>query len=153
MPGNIKWLLVGSIAVNLLLAGALVAHLLTPHGIARFRENEGFFDRRAAMTAISEEYRPRVRAVWQHRIDERRGEFQDIVRERRRLRELLLADRFDFETYEEAERELHERGMAARRTMQGTLAEIADLLPAEERRRFFDAGFSGHRMRRHGRRR
>jgi len=133
--------LLASLALNLFLGGMLTSQWIfadrkdRPHHVGRF-------DRQGARAAIDEQYRPAVDAVWQRHKAALRGRVRAVREVRRRLRQQLVAEELDQAALAQTYEELHARGLAARNLLGKPLAEIAAALPAEERKRYFQAGFA-----------
>ena len=133
--------LLASLALNLFLGGMLTSQWIfaerhgRPHHVGRF-------DREGARAAIDEQYRAAVDAIWRRHKKALRGRFREMREVRRRLRQELLAEEFDQAALARTYEELHARGLAARNLLGKPLAEIAAALPAEQRKRYFQAGFA-----------
>lgn len=133
-----------SLALNLFLGGMITSQWIFGERHGR-PGHVGRFDRQGARAAIDEQYRPEVDVVWQRHKAALRGKFREVRQVRRRLRELLVAEELDQAALAETYGELHERGLAARSLLGRPLAEIAAALPADQRRRYFEAGFAKRR--------
>jgi len=139
--------LLASLALNLFLGGMLTSQWIfaerhgRPHPVGRF-------DREGARAAIDEQHRPAVDAIWQRHKSALRGRVRELRDVRRRLRQQLVAEELDRAALAQTYEELHTRGLAARDLLGKPLAEIAAALPAEQRKRYFQAGFAKSRKRR-----
>lgn len=131
--------LVASLALNLFLGGMMTASWLfreePPPGFPR----PGLFDRQAALSAIGEEHRPAIEAIWAKNGPELRRRVRALREARDAIRRQLTADSFDPAALAEAHALLEERGRAAHAAMQANIAEVAAALPDEERQRYFEA--------------
>lgn len=150
---QLSLILLISVALNLLLGGVLASRLIFPDRSPRHVRDDApaiLFNRRAAHAALSEESRQIIQDIWRKRRADLRANVRESRALRRELRAILLADEFDAAELERVEARLHELGVESRQSLRGALAEIAAALPADERQRYFKAGFE-RRHRRDGR--
>ncbi len=135
--------LVASLAINLFLGGMATsrwlfhappgAHDAGPDGI-------GHFNRRAAHKALDPDTRRRVEAIWRDRIDDIRPRIRAARKARRDVMRELIAEPIDATALEAAYARLRARTDEAQSAVHGVLAEVAQMLPPDQRRRFFEAG-------------
>lgn len=133
--------LLASLALNLFLGGMLSSQWIFADRHDRPR-HVGRFDREGARAAIGEQHRAAVDAIWQRHKTALRGRVREVREVRRRLRQQLVAEQLDQAALAQTYEELHARGLAARNLLGKPLAEIAAALPAEQRKRYFQAGFA-----------
>lgn len=143
---RIAILLFASIAANFFLAGALTIQwgAKAPRSDTARLER---FDRAAASRALSEDEREIVANVWRQARDSVRREAGEIIRLRREVQELLLADHFDAERFEDIYSTLQERSNRGRMRLQAIMGEVAAALPDQARQKYFQAGFSDAKRR------
>ncbi len=135
-----------SLALNLFLGGMITAHWLL-RGPPPHERGGRFFDRHAALQAIGEEHRALVESIWARNEPELRERMHAVRAARREVRRQLMSDPLDREALALAHESLAARAQEAHARMRANIAEIATALPAEARRRYFEASF---RRRRHG---
>lgn len=141
----LRWLLLGSLALNLALAVALgLALLRSPPGW-----EPGVPSPRALRQALPEASQPTLRAV----LEEHRPALRDAMRARREarrtVRPLLAADEFQRDRAEAALAVLREREQAASVAAHGMLLDLLEQLSPAERRELAKALLQRHR---HGQR-
>lgn len=131
------WVLVGSLALNLFLVAVIGVHSLqTDRPSGRI----GPIDRAAAQAVLPEADRSRVDAIWETHGETLRVAIQDFRQARRDVEAALYADPFDPTALQRAHDALAERSGAARQTYEKLVLELAQALPAELRRKYFEAG-------------
>ena len=133
------WLLVGSLALNLFLAAAIVVHVL-PHGDRQPSARIGPIDRTAARDVLSDPDRAAVDAIWAAHGDRMQEAMRGWRQARRDVEAALYADPFDRAALERAHTALAERSGAARSTYEALVLDLAAALPAEARQKYFEAG-------------
>ena len=145
--------LVASLAINLFLGGMATsrwlfhappgAHDASPDGI-------GHFNRRAAHKALDPDTRRRVEAIWRDHIDDIRPRIRAARKARHDVMRELMAEPVDATALEATYATLRARTDEARTAVHSVLAEVAQMLPADQRRRFFEAGLSRPKHQRGG---
>lgn len=134
-------LLMLSLGMNLFLAGVLVTQWLA----GRPMEVAGPFNRDAAHAALSDDYRRVVKDIWERNQPIVRGHLYEAREIRRQIRQQLNADVLDKEGLETSFMTLRDTMVPLSVRIFATVVEIAESLPVDERRRYFEAGFAGGR--------
>jgi len=134
-----------SLALNFFVAGALFMHFTRP-GVHQAMGGPEQFNMEAASKALSPEYRQAVDAIWRDFKDAEKPKFRRIFELRREVLEALVADEFDAEAFEDLSLKIQKSRDVVQVSLQNVLTEIALKLPAEERKRYFIAGFKENRM-------
>ncbi len=136
--------LVASLAINLFLGGMATSRWLfhAPPGAHDDAGPDGIghFNRRAAHKALDPDTRRRVEAVWRDRIDDIRPRIRAARKARHDVMRELMAEPIDATALEAAYAALRARTDEAQTAVHGVLAEVAQMLPPDQRRRFFRAG-------------
>lgn len=150
-----KWsiILIGSLAVNIFLVGALVAGMTLrgPGGFAGLfgdpppppppRATAGFesFSLPFAMRSLGNEVRPIVRETFKkHRREF--GQFRRALGQgRRNAVEALAKPEFDAKALDAALKELRSRDILAREVVHRSVVEFAEKLTPEQRKQFAEA--------------
>ncbi len=123
-----------SLCVNLFLVGLLAAPWLfhPPPPLP-----PGHFDRAAGERVLPPEWRAPVREVWARHDPSLRLRMREVHTALKQLRDTLLADHYSQASVDAAHRRLGERLAAARAAAEAVLANLAQTLPSEVRRRYF----------------
>jgi uncharacterized membrane protein len=102
------------------------------------------FDRLAARSAISEEYRDAVDQIWSNGRGQLLGTVGQAMRKRQSFIDRLSRDDgpLDAALFAEAHANILENMGAVGKTVMNVFSSIASELPAEERKRYFQAGFA-----------
>lgn len=136
--------LVASLAINLFLGGMAISRWLfhEPPGAhdAASPDGIGHFNRRAAHEALDAGARKRVEAIWRDRFDDIRPRIRAARKARHDVMRQLMAEPIDATALEAAYAALRARTDEAQTAVHGVLAEVAQMLPPDQRRRFFRAG-------------
>ena len=145
-------ILLASLALNLFLAGVFATQMLRPHPPRPFGPPERF-NLEAAHDAVSDEYQLIVDEIWGDFKDNQKTRFRDVLRLRQKTQKLLLAEEFDAAAFEALSLRAYQSGDLMREEMLGVMTQLAIILPAAERQKYFRAGFDDTNMRRPDRRR
>jgi Spy/CpxP family protein refolding chaperone len=131
-----------SLGLNLFLGGMIASKWIfgSPPTIEQFVRP---FDRRAGLEVLDPASRDRVEAIWRDNRSEVRSKARAIHEARRAVKRALVADPFDQDAFTAAQRELASRSEAFRTMMNARLADIAEALPADKRKAYFEATFVG----------
>ncbi len=136
--------LVASLAINLFLGGMAISRWLfhEPPGAhdAASPDGIGHFNRRAAHEALDAGARKRVEAIWRDRFDDIRPRIRAARKARHDVMRQLMAEPIDATALETAYAALRVSTDEAQTAVHGVLAEVAQMLPPDQRRRFFRAG-------------
>lgn len=134
-------LLMLSVGINLFLAGVLVTQWLegTPVAMA------GPFNRDAAHAALTDDYRRVVQGIWEQNQTAIRDSLYEARETRRQIRQQLNAEVLDREGLKASFMTLRDIMVPLSVRIFTAVVEIAEALPVEERRRYFEAGFAGGR--------
>ena len=132
-----------SLGLNLFLGGMLASQWLF-HGAPfaahpRGAHPPGPFDREAARNALDEDYRAVVDEIWERNRPSLRQSVRGLREGREAVRRELLADPFDPAALAQAHEALAQRMQTMRGVMEAHVIEIAQALPADQRRRYFEA--------------
>ena len=135
--------LVASLAINLFLGGMATSRWLFhgppgAHGVGP--DGIGHFNRRAAHEALDPDVRSLVEAVWRERIDDIRPRIRAARKARHEVMRALIAEPIDAAALEAAYAALRARTDEAQTAVHGALAQVAQMLPPDQRKRFFEAG-------------
>lgn len=142
--------LAASLGINLFLGGMLASQWLFQRG-SPFAAHmlgppkSGAFDRAAARAALDQEYRAVVDAIWQRNRPALHGYRRQMMEARDAIREKLLTEDFDPEAVLRVQAVLSAKMQEATATVAAHIVEIAQALPPEQRRRYFEAGLR-HRL-------
>ena len=131
------WLLVGSLALNLFLAAVIGVHMLPKD---RPSARVGPIDRTAAAEVLPEGDRTRIDAIWAAHEDALRGALRGFRQAKRDVETALYADPFDATALTQAHDALAAQSGAAREAYEALVIDIAKAMPAELRRKYFEAG-------------
>ena len=137
--------LVASLAINLFLGGMATSRWLfhaPPGAHGAGPDGIGHFNRRAAHKALDAGARKRVEAVWRDRIDDIRPRIRAARKARHAVMRELMAEPIDATALDAAYAALRARTDEAQTAVHGVLAEVAQMLPPDQRRRFFRAGLT-----------
>ncbi len=136
--------LVASLAINLFLGGMAISRWVfhEPPGAhdAASPDGIGHFNRRAAHEALDAGARKRVEAIWRDRFDDIRPRIRAARKARHDVMRQLMAEPIDATALEAAYAALRVSTDEAQTAVHGVLAEVAQMLPPDQRRRFFRAG-------------
>lgn len=127
--------LIASLAVNLFLAGVIVAGLVM-HGRGPFAERH-YPPRWTAERALEGESREKVRAIWREARPTLRERIRAVRRARRDIHERLTAPTLDKAALDAAFATFRKRSDEAHAAMQEVFSKIAGTLGAEERQSYF----------------
>lgn len=134
---RLAYALLASLAVNLFGAGALTATVVGSFGRASpVRHSDG--DRvhfETGMRALQPDSRRAFDAIWQDRQPEIRDLFARVRAARQAAGEAFMAEPLDRRALDTALDELVTASAALQHAMHDLMAEAADVLPAEDRRR------------------
>ncbi len=139
--------LAASLGLNLFLGGMMASQWLF-HGPPfsahpRGAHSPGPFDRKAARAALDEEYRAVVDEIWERNRPSLRQGVRGLRQGREAVKRQLLADAFDPEALKRAHEDLAERMQSMRGVIEAHVLEIAEVLPADQRRLYFEASLRG----------
>jgi len=138
----IFWALLASAAVNLLLIGLFIGHLMHPAlgwrgmhgaGFAAERERGGMMDR--ALRDLPREERKEIREFWEERRKAARPRIEALREARDEARKAMTAEPFDKAKAAAALAEVRRRGDALQAELHASLIESAAKLPPEVRAR------------------
>jgi uncharacterized membrane protein len=127
--------LIVSLAVNLFLAGVIVAAVAL-HGRGPFGERH-YPPRWTAERSLHGESREKVVAIWRDARPTLRERIRAVRRARREIREQLSAPTLDRAALDAAFSVFRKRSDEAHAAMQDVFSKIAGTLDAEERRAYF----------------
>lgn len=133
-------ILLVSLALNLFFAGVFTTFVLRPGPLKPFGSNE-MFNFEAARGAIDPEFQPVVDEIWGDFKMGRRSMFRNIFRFRRDTQQILTADQFDAEAFEDLSLRIFSATEGMRTAMQSVIVDLATSLPDAERKKYFKAGF------------
>ena len=136
-----RWLwpvLMGSLALNLVIAGSLLGQRLRPaHGLPPGMANRLAQEASAPLLhTLSAQKRTEIRAIFETSRGHNRAQWQAVRERRAEVAHVLEADPFDKNAYVAAMTRLIEAEAKARVASQGTFADVAATLSASERRDF-----------------
>ncbi|MEZ5907573.1 MAG: periplasmic heavy metal sensor [Hyphomicrobiaceae bacterium] len=127
--------LIASLAINLLIAGALIGRTLASHHGGWFGHSFGG-SQRAFVRRLPEERRKAIRDIIARDAPKLAPVWRKLRQERREVARRLRADSFDRLAFLPALERLHTAEADARAAARPMLAEIAAVLSPEERRMF-----------------
>ena len=147
---RLRWLLIGSLALNLFLGGIYVGHWVGawrggPDGAAG-HVRALRFHLRPMLENLPEASREQAEAVMERHRDPIRGAVRAMRQSRREVRDALLAEPVDEARLDRALAETRERAAASQAAMHAAMTEFARELPPEARRKLAE------NLGRHGRR-
>ncbi|MGE4219466.1 MAG: periplasmic heavy metal sensor [Alphaproteobacteria bacterium] len=131
------WLLVGSLALNLFLLAVIGVHALPKD---RPSARIGPIDRVAARDALPEAAHSKVDAVWAAHEEALRASMRGFRQARRDVEAALYADPFDAAALQRAHEALARQSDAARHAYESLVTDLAQAMPADLRRKYFEAG-------------
>ena len=139
------WLvLLGSLAVNLVIAGSWLGHRLRPqHGLPPGIANRLAHEASAPLLRdLSAEKRMQIRAIFETSRGSNRAVWQAVRERRAEVTHVLEANPFDKAAYVAAMTRLIEAEAKARVSSQGTFGDVAATLSVRERQDFL----ANHRL-------
>lgn len=146
-PRRLALILAISLGLNLFLGGIVATHVFwrgeqwrmgSPGGAKMSRH---MFHRRAAAATLEGEHRRMADDIWQRGRDGHHRYFKAMRQSREDIRRLLIADEFDRNALATAYVSLNQQLSSARSGLGETIAQIAERLPPDARKRYFEAGF------------
>ena len=140
--------LFGSLALNLFLAGVIVAGLFW-HGGHHHRR--GPFNMRHAYTVLTPASQTKAKAIWQANRKAFFEKIREVRAARREVRSLLREDKPDIAKIEAAIGKVGKIRREIHNLVRGIVKKVADALPAAERVKFYRAVLKRHRRMRHRR--
>ena len=135
----VKFILIASVALNL----AAIAFFTTQW----VRHSDGparggmMFNRHAAMSSLDSPIKKEISDLWKTRKEELRGEFRASKQTSRDMAKLLSEDILDLPKIRAAHEKMSAHRHGAEQILFEILLESAELMTAEERRKFFKRGF------------
>ena len=141
--------LIASLALNLLLGGAMVARHVFHRDHFRITA-EGPFPRWAKRAKLGAKQTARLQAIWKQNYPEVRTRMRAMRTARSQMREQLFADPLDPKALDRAAADVRARSMETQRYVHGMMGKVAATMTADERRRLFRRLFR-HRHRHRGR--
>ncbi|MFT6583194.1 MAG: putative membrane protein [Alphaproteobacteria bacterium] len=146
-PRRLAFILAISIGLNLFLGGVIASHLFWRGDHWRMgapgaeKISRHIFHRRAAAATLNDDHRHMANEIWHQSRQGHRSHFRAMRQSRQEIRQILIADDFDPKALTVAYEKLNQQITTARSGLGGAIAEIAEKLPTEARKRYFDAGF------------
>lgn len=152
LPSAVRWLLVGSLALNVALLAGLGWEHLGPrphHGPPRHHLRTAMLPSPHMLRgAVPESRRATVDQVLQRHRRPIRESVRDVFEARARVHALLTAERIDPAALDRAFTTLRERDARAAGEVQAMLTELVQRLTPEERRALAEAMQPRHRLHR-----
>jgi len=146
-PRRLAFFLAISIGLNLFLGGVIASHLFWRGDHWRMGEpraekiSRHIFHRRAAAATLDGDHRHMADEIWRQGREGHRAHFRAMRQSRQEIRQILTADDFDPKALAAAYETLNQQLSTARSGLGVAISEIAEKLPPEARKRYFDAGF------------
>ena len=148
---NLRRVLIGSLIANVFLASYVatawiaVSAGVSPHFAtilpgAAPKAKRKRFDPRAALAALDQPHRQKADRILQKKRKELSEGWQQRREQRRHVRKLLTAEKLDSAELKTTLTALRRRGDENREVFSNLLLELADALPDEQRRRYFQHG-------------
>ncbi|MCZ4282431.1 periplasmic heavy metal sensor [Kiloniella laminariae] len=144
---TLTFLLVGSLLLNLFLAGLITSHVWHARSFGPSGGPGGSYSQKSGWRNLPEEQRTLFRKIWREHKDEIKTGFQEMRGIHERLRE-NLAGKVERDEFEAAYRDFFNEQTTAQNKMFERLLDITMTLPPEQRSQFLSLwGMGQHRHR------
>ncbi len=136
--------LIVSLAVNLVIGGFIITQWVG-HGGDRRHGDRMHFDRRAAITVLSDPEKELLDEFWKERRQNLRPYFREFRENRQKLAELFTAETLDIPAINKVYADMIAKQMQIETFLQTSMLEMAKTLPENKRAAFFKEGFTAER--------
>jgi hypothetical protein len=142
VPRRFLWIaLIASLAVNLFVAGFVVANVINRGWHGHHRPHGGRLALRAGFRALDTETRAMAERAWRAKLPEIRARLDAIRTAHHAFRDALDRSDTDPAGVQAAFQRIHEARGAAQQLIHRTIREIADKMTPAERKKFYKAVF------------